>query len=312
MGRPKGSKNQSGSYNRGGGQGGGAGGSGTARQTSNTPDKRSNRPRESSRDRNGLRQPDMFSMMRRGARGSSRDARGNRSGDPERSPRDDAGDCRGRDYRSGSARRSPETHDRGRSIDRGLHQMSMSPSSSSGRHHQHESLNDPTEKTWHRINSDNEESSTIDLVLCTATLESSVHDWKVIHNTSSDHSAISFTIQTNKPLGVQSLAKTDWAVWASELDKKKGWQEPAIMNAKRSDMEGKALVKIIVQSWHKACPISCPKRHRLAVPWWNEKLSALKKQFQDNKGRLKLTSADHPDREQIKAEVKLSCNSQYG
>ena len=103
-------------------------------------------------------------------------------------------------------------------------------------------------------------------------------EWKVDDKPSmSDHNYVLFDTQEKRneeKATMRNLKKTDWDLFRTMMCLYKDTPEP--QNRRDIDKEGQLIIDEIRKALEMACP-ETPVGKRRPVPWWNEKLTALRR-----------------------------------
>lgn len=119
--------------------------------------------------------------------------------------------------------------------------------------------------------------STIDVAFCTQNLLEQITSWKVSSSYSSDHSALEFNIRAPPALPQRAVGKADWSVYQNHLvQEHKKYSPPIKWSINQMESESRSIIKSMLTAFNKGCPLSTPKPHSQAVPWWNESIGELK------------------------------------
>ncbi|KAJ2946800.1 hypothetical protein O0L34_g12863 [Tuta absoluta] len=162
-------------------------------------------------------------------------------------------------------------------------------------------LNQGNEPTFDTIRGGRQFRSHVDVTMCSDGLLCDIHDWKVDKGiTSSDHNALTFSIQLNKhdpQTQIKSTRryntkKADWEKFKTELKEyihKKDINVDKInrINTKEElHLEIEKYIDSVRQASEKSIP---PKKitNKYTLPWWTERLENLKRDMVTKKRRIK-------------------------
>ncbi|CAK9796298.1 Retrovirus-related Pol polyprotein from type-1 retrotransposable element R1 (Fragment) [Anthophora quadrimaculata] len=141
--------------------------------------------------------------------------------------------------------------------------------------------------------------SNIDITLTTTTLFNEIVDWTVLTNaTTSDHNTITITIDSDshytenyKPRMTRyNIKKVDWNKFESTLAAELNTTNTPAENDHTINLE--TLAENLTRALTTASDAAIPRKTRFAksVPWWNEKLTALKKEVQQMRRQVQRTT----------------------
>lgn len=144
-------------------------------------------------------------------------------------------------------------------------------------------------------------SSHVDISACSANILDLVENWRVDEDlTSADHNGMAFSIRLQKSQGVKinrttrkyNTKKANWTTFDTELQKL--LQENNITKLEIENINEVQQLETITNKLTKCIEDSCLKsmpikkaKEILAVPWWSETLTKLKKEVSTKKRRIR-------------------------
>ncbi|KAJ2937353.1 hypothetical protein O0L34_g19237 [Tuta absoluta] len=167
-----------------------------------------------------------------------------------------------------------------------------------------EVLNEGSEPTFDTIRGGKLYQSHVDITACKTDMLGEIQNWRVDKGiTSSDHNAIIFTINLEKPTAKKppsttrkfNTKKANWTEFGQILLKElceKGLDKKKLNNVNTQQMLEET-VQDYIESVDKACMQAIPQlkpNSKIKLPWWSEKLAELKEVMVTRKRRISYTA----------------------
>lgn len=183
-------------------------------------------------------------------------------------------------------------------------------------------VNQGTEPTFYTIRGGKIFKSNVDITVCSSGMLTKVQEWKVDKSvTSSDHNAITFSIELNKPTQnkIQNTTrkyntkKADWVLFGKELKNKLeegiGIFEETKKIETKEELEHitKKYVNCIQETCTKCIPL-IKRKTKVNLPWWTSDLENLRREVTTKKRRIACAA---PRRRQHVVDEYLKAKTKY-
>lgn len=183
-------------------------------------------------------------------------------------------------------------------------------------------LNQGTDPTFFTIRGGKVFKSNVDITVCSSGMLKDVQDWKVDKSvTSSDHNAITFSIELNKPTvnrmknttRIYNTKKADWTKFRKFLKEK--LSEGIGLLEETSKIKTKGELEQIVNKYENNIKETCNKciplfkrKYKINLPWWTDALEKLRKEVTTKKRRIACAA---PRRRQYVVDEYLKIKTEY-